>query len=259
MILSDDEKPYQFKIQTIIFNFLSTIFVAISISIGLVASTQVSGYHLQNVYLPVDKEHCTCDCWDGFFRGTYGRGHYKILYFNYEKPIIILLALFLFYTELLRQFVLNLILKKQLILVLLIPAVYSNFYGVWSIINYINDFDYDRMLKSQIFFSLTELIATYLFYQYLINKNYSQLPIWCIYLLCTISCLHIIIALGELDIRQMARNIAIVLSDFVSLGWITMMLVKNHRLRPNMRTIYKWLFIAFCLWLFYNFVCPFRE
>jgi len=259
MLLSIDEKPFYSQIKSIILYLLSTITVSLVISIGLVASTQVSGYHLQNVYFPVDKNSCTCDCWDGFFRGIYSRGGYKVFYFNYEKQTIIILCIVLFYSELLRQTLLNMILKKQLILLLFIPSIYSNFYGTWTIINYINDHDYDRMLKSQIYFSLTELIASYIFYQCLIIKNRTEIPLWFIYLLSTISFLHIILAFGELNSDRIGRNIGLILSDLISLSWVIIMFIKNPRLRPNMRTIYIWLFVTLCLWLFYHIVCPFRE
>jgi hypothetical protein len=259
MLLSTDEKPFSSQMKSIILYILSTIAATLVISIGLVTSTQVSGYHLENVYFLVDKENCKCDCWDGFFRGIYSRGGYKLFYFNYEEKIIFILCILLFYSELLRRTLLNMILKKQFILLLIIPSIYSNFYGVWAIINYINDHDYNRMLKSQIYFSVTELIASYIFYQCLVIKNKMEIPPSVIYLLCTISFLHIILAFGELSIERMGRNIMLVLSDLISLSWIIIMFVKNRRSRPSMRTIYLWLFIALCLWLFYHIFCPFLE
>jgi hypothetical protein len=263
MILSNDlsvnKNPFYSQIRSIIIYCLSTIAATLVISIGLVTSTQVSGYHLQNVYFSVDRERCTCDCWDGYFRGVHSRGGYKTFYFNYEQQTMILLCILLFSSELLRQILLNMILKMQFILILLIPSIYSNFYGVWSILNYMNDHDYDRMLKSQIYFSLTELIASYIFYQCLIIKNKTHIPTWCIYLLCTISFLHIILAWGELNSDRMGRNIGLILSDLISLVWVAIVYIKRHRLRPNMRTIYVWLCITICLWLFYHIFCPFRE
>jgi len=259
MLLSTIENSLYSQIKSIILYFLSTIAAALVISTGLVTSTQISGYHLQNVYFLVNKSSCTCDCWDGFFRGLHSRGGYKLFYFNYEKQTIIIFSIIIFYSEILRQTLLNMFLKKQLILVLLIPSIYANFYGAWSIINYINDHDYDRMLKSQIYFSLTELIASYTFYQCIIIKNKTEISSWLIYLLTTISSLHIILAFGELNSDRFGRNIGLILSDLISLGWVIMTLVKYHRLRPNRRTIYIWLFVALCLWLFYHIFCPFRE
>jgi hypothetical protein len=260
MLLSIDENLLYSKIKSILVYFLSTIATVLIISMGLVTSTNISGYHLQNVYFSVNKAACTCDCWDGFFHGTYGRGGYKFFYFNYEQQIIIIFCILLFYSELLRQTLLNIFLKKQImLLLLLIPSIYSNFYGVWSIINYINDRDYDRMLKSQIYFSLTELIASYTFYQCLIIKNKNDIPSWLIYLLSTISFLHIFLASGELNFDRIGRNFALILSDLINLVWIIIMFVKNPRLQPNRRTIYIWLFVTLCLWLFYHVFCPFRE
>ena len=31
------------------------------------------------------RKTCTCDCWDGRFKGPYGRGHYKSIFFNMEE------------------------------------------------------------------------------------------------------------------------------------------------------------------------------
>jgi hypothetical protein len=36
----------------------------------------------------VNKETCTCNCWDGRFKGSYGRGGYKALYFNIDPNMI---------------------------------------------------------------------------------------------------------------------------------------------------------------------------
>ncbi|CAF3718892.1 unnamed protein product [Rotaria sp. Silwood1] len=259
MMLSINENEFYIQIQSIIIYLLSTIFVTLIISIGLVTSTQISGYHLQNVYFLVNKNSCTCDCWDGFFRGKHSRGGYKIFYFNYEQQIIIILCLIIFYIELLRQYIIKIIFNKQFILLLLIPAIYSNFYGIWSIINYINDGDYYRMLKSQIYFSLTELIVTYIFYQCLIIKNKKHISIWFIYILGIISFLHVIIAFGELNSDEIGRNFALILSDLINLFWIIIIFIKNSRLRPNKQTLCISLCITLCLWLFYHIVCQFRE
>lgn len=237
--------------------FLSILVATLIISMGLVISTQVSGYHLQNVYFSVNKQECTCDCWDGFFRGIHSRGGYKLFYFNYEFSIIIILFLLLFYTDLLRQILINMLFHRQLIL--FIPSIYSNFYGIWSIINYLNDRDYHRMLKSQIYFSVTELIAGYIFYQWLLKSNEKELPKWSIYLLGIISFLHIFLAFGELNFDRLGRNFILILSDLIHLVWIGILFTKSPRYRPNRRMISLWSVGTFALWLFYQIVCPFIE
>lgn len=45
-------------------------------------------------------------------------------------------------------------------------SIYSNYYGVWSFINYLNDRD-NRMFNSQLFYLITELIPTYVYYKLL--------------------------------------------------------------------------------------------
>ena len=237
--------------------FLSILVATSIISMGLVLSTEVSGYHLQNLYFSVNKQACTCDCWDGFFRGLHSRGGYKLFYFNYEPTIIIILFLLLFYTDLLRQILIRMIFHQQLFL--FIPSIYSNFYGIWSIINYLNDRDYHRMLKSQIYFSLTELIAGYIFYQWLMKSHDKELPKWSIYLLGIISLLHIFLAFGELNFDRLGRNFILILSDLIHLVWIGRFFKKHPRYRPNRRMISLWTFVTFVFWLFYQIVCPFIE
>ena len=84
----------------------------------------------------------------------------KHFYFNYEKQTIVVLGILLFYSELLRKILVRMVIEQHFRLALLTPSIYSNFYGIWALINYINDHDYTRMLRSQAFFSATELVAT---------------------------------------------------------------------------------------------------
>lgn len=256
---STDEDSLLIKMQSITLHLLTTIFSGLVISVGLVVSTEISGYNLETMYFPVDKNTCTCDCWDGFFRGSYPRGHYKMFYFNYEKQVIVLLCILIFYSELLRRYLFKIIFDRKFILLILIPSIYSNFYGIWSIINYINDQDYYRMFKSQIYFSLTELIATYILYQCLITKSIFKISSKLIYSLSIISFLHIILAFGELNIDQMGRNIALVLSDIISISWISWMFLKNPEIRPKRKETSLCCLITVFLWLFYHVVCQFRE
>ena len=256
---SDENTSISSEIQSILFYLISVIVTCLILSIGLVTSTNVTGYHLQNVHYSVNKTSCTCDCWDGFYRGLHSRGGYKIFYFNYEKSMIIILIIILFYGELLRRTLVNFFCKRSWNFFLFIPSIYSHFYGVWSLINYLNDFDYNRMLKSQIYFSFTELIASYLFYQCLMSRNQYNLSITSIYLLLTISCLHIILAAGELNIERLGRNINIILSDLIAFIWIINLFVRYDKFRPNRRLILRWLCVAVFLWISYHIFFPFNE
>ena len=227
---------------------ISTLLTTLIISIGLVISTEISGYNQQTLNNPVDKENCDCDCWDGFYRGQHPRRSqntmYKPFYVNYDKQIIIILFIFLLYAQLLKEILVKLIrlliqkcnnyiyyrsLKCELAhdniklnkfkeisysneslkfnnirygcLINLIICAYSNYYGIWSVINYLNDRDY-RMIRSQLFFSITELIPSYIYFEYLdrydLNfSNYKPISLPVIYPIFCISFLHIYLAVFE--------------------------------------------------------------
>ena len=244
------------EIRSIFMLFISITATTLIIALGLVISTEISGYHIMNLIRPVDRATCRCDCWDGFFRGTYGRGGYKTFYFNYEKQMIIILGLLLFYSELLRKCLLQIFNYDPRLFPLFVPSIYSNFYGIWSIINYLNDHDYDRMLKSQLFFSFTELTASYLFLQGVCRKKISS---WNINALGIISFLHIFLALSELDGGQFFRNFFLFCSDFLNFGWIFLVLKDEPRLRLNQRTFLISCSITVLLGLFYRWFCRFDE
>jgi hypothetical protein len=249
-----------FRMQSILDYCWSTVATTIIITLGLFMGTQLSGYHPHNLKFPVNRASCTCDCWDGFFRGVHSRGGYKTFYINYEIQTIILIGLFLFYAELLRNFLLKLVASKRPIMLLLLPAIYSNFYGTWNLINYLNDHDYNRMLPSQLYFSITELIANYIFYRcLLITSTDAPIPPWCIYLVASICSVHILLAVKELNMHLMRRNIALLIPDFISLIWVTILLVRDRESRPDRGNVFIWLLFGSFILLFYYTVCPYRE
>ncbi|KXS18617.1 hypothetical protein M427DRAFT_143696 [Gonapodya prolifera JEL478] len=200
----------------------SSLTIAV-ISIGLLASTELSGYNGKDLEsLLRDRETCTCECWDGRYRGSIGDSkRWKPVYFNYDVRTVVLFGLFLLFASLLQTAVsriAGLVLVEITLLVDFItgaphipgaytsrtcaptttsspslkpkpsappslttlldsvgflpfpPArmrwwvlpghvlsIYATFYGVWCILNYINDRD-NRMIRSQVFFVLTELV-----------------------------------------------------------------------------------------------------
>ena len=142
---------------------------------------------------------------------------------------IVLIGIFLFYVELLRNLLIKVVVSKRPILLLILPAVYSNFYGIWNVINYLNDHEYHRMLPSQLYFSITELVANYIFYQCLLLMNTNvPIPPWCVYLVATICSIHILLAVKELNMELMRRNILLLIPDFISLIWVGSLMIKDE-------------------------------
>ena len=249
-----------FHFQSILTFCWSTIATTLIITLGLFVGTQLSGYNLRNLLFPVNRTTCTCDCWDGFFRGVHDRGGYKTFYINYEVQTIILIGLFLFYAELLRHFLVQIVANKRPTMLLLLPAIYSNFYGTWNIINYLNDHDYHRMLPSQLFFSITELIANYIFYRCLLI-TYAETPIppWCFYSVGTICSVHTLLAVKELNIQLIYRNMGILIPDLISLLWVFSYIRRDYQLRSDRRSLCIWLLVGCLIMLFYFIVCPYRD
>lgn len=258
----DDEKFALFEFEQVrlillfVFTCCLTSFI---ICMGLFGSTEISGYNLQNLYQPVNRSSCTCDCWDGFYRGPYGRGGYKTFYFNYDKQMILIFGLVYFYSELLRQYLLKFIEKRSILFLITIPSAYANFYGIWSIINYLNDQDYDRMLKSQTFFSVTELLCAFLLLQLVASSDFYSTRPSILFFLALISSVHIVLALNELNLAFFQRNFFLILPDFIQLILVSLVLKNNPRRRPSQRTIFQFLLSAILLYVFYRKFCPFRE
>eukprot|EP00455_Lapot_gusevi_P011778 TRINITY_DN15499_c0_g1_i1.p1 TRINITY_DN15499_c0_g1~~TRINITY_DN15499_c0_g1_i1.p1 ORF type:complete len:353 (-),score=37.27 TRINITY_DN15499_c0_g1_i1:211-1269(-) len=112
----------------------------------------------------VDRAKCTCDCWDGYFKGSYSRGSYKSVFFNMDAGTIALLLVILFYGSIAQKAILRVAEamfcrpKTSLYLPVLFHVIwYPNFYCFWMYFNYINDRWFD-MFQPQLYYSLTELI-----------------------------------------------------------------------------------------------------
>ncbi len=69
----------------IVFLCSSLLSVLIGVCIQ-VFSTQLSGYNQMAINNPVNKEKCTCDCFDGFMRGIHSKV-YILIIFIYLKII----------------------------------------------------------------------------------------------------------------------------------------------------------------------------
>ncbi|KAF6255588.1 hypothetical protein COO60DRAFT_1627488 [Scenedesmus sp. NREL 46B-D3] len=154
----------------------------------------------------IDRESCTCDCWDGRFKGRHGVGAshagYKSVYFNLEAATVLLCAWTFVWVNALgvsMQRILLLFTAARLSYRALVPALlsfYPFFYGAWATWNYVNDRFY-IMLPSQLFFQLSELVPAYLIYQLLDRSALKDLQPVGPVLGLAVSCVHISLALKE--------------------------------------------------------------
>ncbi|XP_015367830.1 PREDICTED: uncharacterized protein LOC107164495 isoform X2 [Diuraphis noxia] len=115
----------------------------------------------------VNKEHCTCSCWDTVFKGPYEAGvaRYKHMYFNATDNTFKIWAITAVCTIVLYECVKNIVrlcIDKQIrykMMLLFILSMFSHYYSWWSFVNYWND-DFYSQWNHQIFFTVTELYST---------------------------------------------------------------------------------------------------
>ncbi|KAK3592784.1 hypothetical protein CHS0354_003227 [Potamilus streckersoni] len=179
----------------------------------------------------VDREHCTCGCFDTVYKGSYekpGNVRYKHIYFNAThqtfKIWLLTLAFVLVFSECLKH-LLSLWLLSRLrwtMLIVFISDIFPHYYSWWSAFNYYND-DFYEQFYHQLFFSTTELLATVVVV-YLCD---SQVEITAskVLVVVSISCVHLIV--GGLDqfvsqvfldqgkLFQRVRNIGFLIPDFI--------------------------------------------
>ena len=281
-----------YNVSTFVGSILLTTFI---IAGGLFLSTEITGYNRDSLDHPVNRKTCECGCWDGFFRGKYSRLSqgtlYKAFYFNYDKQIIVILAIFLLYSHLIKEILIKII--KLLIfnfnnirfgcLINLLISSYSNYYAGWVLRNYLNDRHYE-MIYSQTFFALTEFIPSYIYYQYLekenSNKIHKHITLSIVYPVLFIACLHLFLALPERilwgfltssyndaatnktrDIFLMLNDIAGIIFSIYYLLQIRKNGVESHFNKNlslgNGHSFYLkfWSSICFILYIFYRLFC----
>ena len=163
--------------------------------------------------------------------------------------------------------------------VLTCTSIYSNFYGLWSILNYINDRD-QRMIYSQWFFTLTELISSYILYDSMSRYRrasakritYQGVSADQAYTVISISALHIFLALPEKilwglfsssDEAQLQkvkiRDMGLMSTDFLGLLWGIGYLIIAYRREPHTyRKPALYAVFVFALWIMYKIFCSFE-
>jgi hypothetical protein len=213
---------------------------------------------------------------------------YKSVYLNYDYQTTIILFIFLVYGQFLKEILTKVITEcyrrprnlRADFLICLSISVYSHFYGFWMLINYINDRD-NRMLSSQIFFSLSELIPSYLYYKYLnrfenTTREIKPIKLSVIYPILFISVLHIYIASLERLLwgffvtkfedanRSRLRDFCLILNDLSGIILAIYWLFKEnkdkkHNLKDHLFYIKSWTIICLFLYFFYYFFCSFEH
>lgn len=164
------------------------------------------------------------------------------------------------------------------VLINLLISVYSNYYGIWNIINYLNDKDY-RMLKSQIFFSLSELIPSYLYFEclnrYDLKSNkFQSITLSVIYPILSVSILHIYLGLLERLLwgffaskyadaaRNRPRDILLIINDICGIMFSIYYIIKIKKQNLlNAENHYFYIiysfFLVFLAYFFYVMFCSF--
>jgi len=141
-----------------------------------------------------------CACWDGKAKGSYAKGGYKSVYMNYDRSTAWLILWTLLFSNMLIKFIercLALLFCRQLryqSLAVFCFCATSVFYGWGCVFNYINDREYS-MLRSQIFFTLTELVPALCLA--LLCDARKRAPPAVLYASIYISLSHIALALAE--------------------------------------------------------------
>ncbi|XP_051162289.1 uncharacterized protein LOC127282200 [Leptopilina boulardi] len=135
-------------------------------------------YFWQDFARDVDKQYCSCSCWDTVFKGSYESGiaSYKHMYFNATSNtlkiwISIVFGVIVFYETV--KYLTWLAFQNRLrtsMFILFLSAVFSHYYSWWVYINYWND-DFYSQWYHQLFFSITELISTILVIHLADDKN----------------------------------------------------------------------------------------
>ncbi|CAH1265930.1 Hypp3264 [Branchiostoma lanceolatum] len=177
----------------------------------------------------VDRDSCTCTCWDTVFKGTYemGVGRYKHVYFNvtaqtFKMCGLTVVAIIMTYEC--TSYVVRIALCGRIrysMLALLVAVIHPHYYSWWMFFGYYND-DFYVQWYHQLLFTLTELFSTALVLS-MLDRGVKPTPRK-LFTVASISLLHILaggmdqfvsnVVLGRGMFHQVSRDIAFFSSDF---------------------------------------------
>ncbi|XP_055840615.1 uncharacterized protein LOC129908261 isoform X1 [Episyrphus balteatus] len=187
-------------------------------------------YFWDKFNLTVDKQVCSCSCWDTVFKGPYESGiaSYKHMYFNATQNstkmwILTVMAVIGLY-ECIKQLI-SLTIQKHVrysMMLLFALSIFSHYYAWWMCINYYND-DYYRQWNHQMFFTITELISTVMIVHLAnIHNQVTSKKVLCV---IGIALLHIVtssfdqfitnVIRGEGFAHQVIRDIGFMVPDLL--------------------------------------------
>ncbi|XP_013398960.1 uncharacterized protein LOC106165335 [Lingula anatina] len=125
------------------------------------------GLYYEQKKAMLDREHCTCACWDTIFKGNYEKhiGRYKHIYFNVTTNTFFVWAgtVFLMLTmyESMRK-IFKLWAKKRLrfsMFVLFAISIYPHYTWWWNTFNFLND-DFYKECVWIFYLEITQIVTT---------------------------------------------------------------------------------------------------
>ncbi|CAG5117828.1 unnamed protein product [Candidula unifasciata] len=178
---------------------------------------------------PVDRQGCTCSCFDTVFRGRYempGLVTYKHVYFNatantFKIWVTTVVFFILFYESI--KYLVNVYRTssfRKMWLLLYIINLYPHYYSWWSFFSYYNE-EFYTFFMHHMFFCVTEIFTTAIVLN-LCNQK-SEIKAWKMMMVLSINLVHIIVSGSDQFIAhvlqgrgtgfQNARNIGLMIPD----------------------------------------------
>jgi len=186
----------------------------------------------------VNKNECTCNCFDTIFRGQYempGFSTYKHIYFNstpttFKIWVLTVLCILMCYESVKYLFHVHQTSSfRKSWMALYLINIYPHYYTWWSFFSYYNE-QFFTYFFHHVFFSVTEILVTAVVLNLCSRKN--EVKGWKILLILAVSLVHIIVSgldqfiahvlQGQGRNFQNARNVGLMVPDLLHViipGW----------------------------------------
>lgn len=214
---------------------------------------------------------CSCGCWDTILkkgRGTEAelRSEYRTIYINTDRAIIYIGIMcvvfacsgFNMFHNLFRLYFKGKLRRGLAVVALLL--VYPNIYSFWATFNYLND-RWFPMIRHQVFFGLTEWIATAAVVYYLNQKHHFD--DWTTMYSCSVGIVHIVQLYGfDEDILRLHnkffRNLGFAVGDLALILYFGRRIYRKKLFdfREKRRNVIFFLTLTFSMFFFLNVYLP---